>query len=216
MVDEHLISYIRENLKKGHSAESLKQVLISEGWDPREVDEAFSIVQSPAFHAHDEPPPSPPKSHPLEPQAKPKPQVEKEGPTRPKIVTIICVLGFVGSVILLIAGVLLTGIADMIGDTGIPGFSLNETASLALGGFTPMLGPLLDFLGMVLIIIALINFIAFYLLFKMNKIGWIIVIILGILQITGSAMSLSLNSVPVIVLGILIIAYLFMKRKLFF
>jgi hypothetical protein len=216
MVEESLISYIRENLKKGHSVESLRKTLVSEGWDPKQVDEAFAIVQSPAFHAHDKPAPSPPKSHPLEPKTRPKPEAEEEKPKRPKIVTIICVLGFLGGIILLIAGILLTGITDMIVETGIPGVSINETVSLALGGFEPMLGPLLDFLGMVLIIIALVNFIAFYLLFKMSRIGWIMVIVLGILQIIGSAMSLSMNSVPVIVLGIVIIAYLFMKRKLFF
>ncbi|NIP40244.1 MAG: hypothetical protein GTN39_01840 [Candidatus Aenigmarchaeota archaeon] len=207
MIDERLIDYIRDNLRKGYSLDSLRKVLIDEGWDPNQVNEAINYVQNIS------PPASPPVPSP-HPSWSPPEEEETRKPSRPTGVTIICILGFLGAILLLISGVLLVGLGGIIVNTGIP-FLGNETASVTLGGFGSVLGPLLDLMGFVLIALAVIYFVSFYLLLKMNRIGFVLVILLGLLQIIGSAISFSMNNATMIVLWAIIIAYLFIKRKFF-
>jgi len=218
MVNEKLVDFIRDGLRKGYSINYLERTLINEGWDINQVDEAINIVQTPPPPPSSTPPPSPPLTWP------PTAQAEQQAPSkrpatskssRPTGVTVICVLGFLGALVLLLSGILLTGIGGIIGNIGLPGMLGNETASITLGGFGSLLGPLLDLMGFVLIALAVIYFAGFYLMLKMEKTGFVLVIVLGLVQIIGGAMSFSMNSATMIVLWIIIIGYLLTKRKLF-
>ena len=65
------------------------------------------------------------------------------------------------------------------------------------------------------IIIALIDFVALYLLLKMKKTGWILVTLMEIITIILGVLVLSMTNILGIVLAFIIVIYLFTKRKLF-
>lgn len=46
MITQELINYIREQIKQGVSQEQIKILLIKKGWQEKEVDEAFSLINS--------------------------------------------------------------------------------------------------------------------------------------------------------------------------
>lgn len=188
MADERLVNYIRDNLSRGYSPDSLRQTLVNQGWNINQVDEAINIAQAP----------SPQPQTPSAPQAK---------PSRPTGVTIICVLGFLGAILVLFSGILLAGLGGLMG--GLT--SGDETVSMDLGG----LGSLLGLFGYVFIIIGIVDFVGFYLLLKMKRIGWIIITVMGIIFIAMNVINFSVNNILGIVLWVIIIGYLFMKRKLF-
>ena len=47
MVDQRLIDFIKNTLKKGYSEQQIKKALIEKGWQQSQVDEAFNTVRSP-------------------------------------------------------------------------------------------------------------------------------------------------------------------------
>lgn len=74
---------------------------------------------------------------------------------------------------------------------------------------------MLSFMGYIFIVIALIDFVALYLLLKMKKTGWILVTLMEIITIILGVMVLSMTNILGIVLAIVIVIYLFTKRKIF-
>jgi len=203
MVDQRLVDYIRENLQRGYPVDGLVQILLNQGWSTNEINEAIDViqgVQSPPIP----PGPAPPEmASPSAPERQPSSK-----PKRPLGVTIICVLGWFG-----IVGSLITGV----------NYLALVMPAMNLLGFGVFLSSLIGILGIVYIALAIVNLVAYYLLFKMKRTGWIIVIITGIISIAGILIigmdwgsSTSIMSfVIVIPLTLLIIGYLFMKRKLF-
>ncbi|NIO20204.1 MAG: hypothetical protein GTN76_05525 [Candidatus Aenigmarchaeota archaeon] len=113
---------------------------------------------------------------------------------RPLGVTIICILGFISAIFALMSGIILTTIT-----------SLFQNSIITLFGF----------LGYILIIIAIANFIGFYLLLKMKRTGWVIVTVMGIISIILGIASFGIDSLVSIIISAVIVGYLFMKRKLF-
>ena len=119
------------------------------------------------------------------------------------------------AILLLIAGVFSVFLGGFFADLEPFSYDLgNQTIISGLEGFE-MLGPILSFMGYIFIIIALIDFVALYLLLKMKKTGWILVTLMEIITIIFGVLVLSMTNIVGIVLAIIIVIYLFTKRKLF-
>lgn len=129
----------------------------------------------------------------------------------------ICILGFLAAILLLIAGVFSVFLGGLFADFDLAGFDLTLENQTILSGFEGFeaLGPILSFMGYIFIIIALIDFVALYLLLKMKKTGWILVTLMEIITIILGVLVLSMTNILGIVLAIIIVIYLFTKRKLF-
>ncbi len=144
----------------------------------------------------------------IEPNKTAKAETKKEAKiagTRPAGVTIICALGFVLSILLIIAGVFSIAFASYAGEFFGP-----EMANASPAIFMAI--------GAVSVIIGLIGIFAFYLLMKMKKAGWLIVTIVGIIAIISGIISITggnYTSIVSIILWIIIIGYLWTKRTLF-
>ncbi len=118
---------------------------------------------------------------------------------RPTGVTVICVLGFILSILLLLGGIAALGVGAVAGGT------LGSTV-----------GALFGVLGVIVLIIGVVGLVAFWLLLKMKKIGWILVTVIGILSIITNLISvINAGAVVGIVLWLIIILYLYKKRALF-
>ncbi|HLD48784.1 MAG TPA: hypothetical protein VJB11_00300 [archaeon] len=136
---------------------------------------------------------------------------EEQNKKRPTGVTIICVLGFLISIFSLIGGIMLLGIGTLIGGASFSANLGNTTISANTGG----LGILFSLFAIIPLISGIIGFIAFYLLMKMKKTGFFIVIILGLISIVMGIISSVMNNIISIVIWGVIIGYLLMKRKIF-
>jgi hypothetical protein len=214
MADQRLVDYIIESLRSGYTADYLVQALLNQGWDMNQIREAINAAQG-------YPPPQPaPAAQPYQtqPAAKSAGAAEpKTRPPRPTGVTIICILGFLGAILMLFAGVLIVFLGQFFDQImgvlplGNETFPLNITGLTGAGEF----GSLSGFLGMAFIILAIVDFAGFYLLWKMKKIGWIIITVVGVLTITLYAINFSINYIVSIILFAVIVVYLLTQRKLF-
>ncbi len=120
-------------------------------------------------------------------------------------------------------GFFIAGLGFLIGGDVIPlplgNFTMlgNETAPFG----SEILGAFISYLGFAFIIMGILELVGFILLLKMKRIGWIIIMILGILQIIGYlfpsliSFTFDVTSIPILLLWIIVVGYLFMKRKLF-
>jgi hypothetical protein len=118
---------------------------------------------------------------------------------RPLGVTIFSILGIIASLLVIMAGVMLVGLMGVL-----------ETAT-GLGVFAGM-GMII---GVVYIILGIVELIAYIMLFKMKRIGWIIVTVLGIIFIImGLAQDVMSNIISVVITAIILI-YLYTKRQLY-
>lgn len=124
-------------------------------------------------------------------------------------------MGFLAAILLLVAGIFsvflgefFAGFEPLTYDVG------NQTILSDLEGFE-VLVSMLSFMGYIFIVIALIDFVALYLLLKMKKTGWILVTLMEIITIILGVMVLSMTNILGIVLAIVIVIYLFTKRKIF-
>ncbi len=194
MVDERLVIYIKDCMRKGYSLDYIRQMLVNEGWKANQVDEAINFVQAPS--------PPPPGSPPA--QAKQKaPSKKPARPKRPRGVTILAVLGIILSVISLASGVLVLtagGVLSFLGGT--------DTALTLLG----FLGSFTMIIGIINLAVGLFGFIAYFLLFKMKRSGLIMVILIAITSLGPSVMNFDIIS---ILLTGLILVYLIANRNLF-
>ncbi len=123
--------------------------------------------------------------------------------TRPIGVTVICVLGFLVSILMLIAGFALAGLSGILESLGLEAMGTSGTGIVFIA------------ISVIFIIIGVACLVAFYLLLKMRKIGMIAVVILGIISIISSIIQFSTNQVVSIVIWLIIIFYLLVKRELF-
>ena len=202
MVDERLISYIRECLRRGFSENFVRETLLNQGWDINEINEAINIVTSYS---------SPSQTYSNPPLPPLKETTQSRTTSRPTGVTIICVLVFLISILMLI-----TGVFSMFFSEIMKGFSFSGTiGNTAILATFNEAGLLFSLLGFMMIIFGVVGLIAFYLLLKMKKMGSIIVTIVGIVSIIQSLISFNINNVLGIVLWVIIIAYLWTKRNIF-
>lgn len=120
---------------------------------------------------------------------------------RPKAVLVISILGFLLSLMALLGGVSVMFLGGMVAATYGP-------VGLALGGSAMLM-------GIIPLIIGVVGLIAFYMLLKMKRLGWILVTVIGILDIVMAALSFDMVSMGIAVVWAVIIIYLFTKRSLF-
>ena len=96
MADAKLIEYLDTNVKAGHPIDALKKTLIAQGWDKSIVDNAAKGIKSS------------PKQAVTGRSAEPK--ESKEPGTRPIGITLLSIVGFLASVLLILVGfVILAG-----------------------------------------------------------------------------------------------------------
>jgi hypothetical protein len=226
MADRRLVNFIKEGLRRGYSAEYLQRQLVKKGWNLDEVDEAIDTVQTP-------PPPTPSpepeqREQPLPPQIPPggrRPPPRPSGPPRPSRpsrpvgVTVIACLSFLGGILVLITGILILGFVGLVSVDYLS--PLNETS---IG--VPFVSSLeevnlMTMLGLAFIVMGVIELAGSFLLLGMKRSGWAIITAVGLIQIIGYSaagvisFSIGLEIILILVFWIVIIGYLFTKRKLF-
>jgi hypothetical protein len=59
MIKEELLSYVRQQLQKGVSKEEIAQNLLNNGWQIKDIDEAFNIISNPDYQSQQQPPQAP-------------------------------------------------------------------------------------------------------------------------------------------------------------
>src|SRR5680860_676497 len=64
MPNQQLLDYIKEELQRGVSEEQIKNSLISNAWQPQDVNEAFSFISNPTSQSQPAPSPQAPSSFP--------------------------------------------------------------------------------------------------------------------------------------------------------
>jgi hypothetical protein len=243
MADKRLIDYIKENLARGYTADYLRKILLEQGWEAGDVDEALNVVQgssamtaAPAALPAEAPEEAQPAQHRREEHyydphvdevqdlSKPETTAQdiaaaaKKPGSRPTGVTLFCVLGFLTAGLLIAAGILILTIGPLVG-VG-PGYD-NGSLPGNQTGFpgTGVTGMLSIFSGVMFLLLGTVEFAGFLLLWKMKKIGWFIVTAVGLITIAmnlvSNLASFDINSILIVVLVVLITSYIFTKRKLF-
>ncbi|MBU0530561.1 MAG: hypothetical protein ABIH52_02050 [Candidatus Aenigmatarchaeota archaeon] len=200
MANQRIVDYIRNGLSKGYPLDSLKQALLNQGWGEAQVNEAVIQTQKAitpsGMHA---PPQELPARTPGE---------------RPIGVTVISILGFLISLLAIIGAAFILFIGSMF--SGLDPTLVDDVLVISFGD----VGTYIMVLGMIPLVVGIIGLIAFFLLLKMKRSGWFLVVTLGIISIITTVVSSVLVSfettgIITLVVWIIIIAYLFMKRKIF-
>ena len=138
---------------------------------------------------------------------------EEEGKKRPVGVIIIFILGLLGSIGSVIFGAIFAFLDPAV---------LYGPEVLAL--FPDSILNQLFTIGVVNLVIGIIGLLAYILFFQMKKIGWILVILIGIFGIAYGIINLAISGFDVTLLysyiggliyNIIILAYVFLKKDLF-
>lgn len=138
--------------------------------------------------------------------ANPPQQAAKAAPAsgkRPTGVTVIVIIGFILSILILLGGIFLfavSGVAESMGMVfGQSGLGLASTVA-----------------GVIAIVIGIVGLLSFYWLLRMKKLGLILVMLISIYQIIDGIIGLAQANVNLlIILWIIILVYLYTKRALF-
>jgi hypothetical protein len=193
MADPKLVHYIQSGLKVGQPLTSLKRALVSQGWDKKSVDEAANEAQKK-------------KSYTITPK-------------RPILVTFVALIGMVLSglmipvaLILFIISIVMSALViELINSMVLPYL---ESAGWTAAVFSGLAGLMPIFICLILLGLTIFIFWSFLKLWKMERIGWLISIILTVLGLVTSlwngdwsVFSLALNAGWV--------GYLWWKRELF-
>ncbi len=113
---------------------------------------------------------------------------------RPLGVTIICILGILGSLFWIGMGTISLGLGSM----GL--------------GSLPELGAMLSAMGTIVLVLGILLLLGFYWAWKMQKKGWTIVMVL---EIIGIILSLATGDITSAALPVIIVLYLYLKRGMF-
>lgn len=213
MIDEKLVNYIKESLKGGQSEESIKKLLIEQGWSEEDLSEAFNTIkrnEQPNVNITELPKTKNVSALPEDNKLDERKTIQNQ-PKRPIGVLIISILGFISGFVSVLGGILLLVFGSEL--------SLSEFWLGVNQLFFHSINILLILLGILFIFLGAVEIFGSFLLFKMRRIGWLIVMILGILFIILSVLNIPLynilSALPGISFQILIILYLLIKRKLF-
>jgi len=133
-----------------------------------------------------------------QPAAKPAAPAASPG-QRPLGVTILSILGILVSLLIILSGVTLAGLSGMVG------------SAMNLGILT---GNAM-IVGVIFLVLGIVDLIAYIMLFKMKRIGWLLVTVLGVISILMGIATDVMSNVITIVITALIIIYLYTKRQLF-
>ena len=129
--------------------------------------------------------------------------------SRPMGVTLICLLGFAQAIISIIGSLLILTLSSAVGGIG---------AGTELGAAFGMLGALFSLFSLIPLAIAFVLIIAFVLLWKMKRVGWILVVLLEIISLLFASVGLlTMNIYAIIgfVLALVILIYLIKNKSLF-
>lgn len=128
---------------------------------------------------------------------------------RPKWVTIIYILGFLSAAILFVVGIQTLYSVNIL-------HMWSETYPGAIGVRVPgEFGSdtlLINLIGLIFLIAGAVESVFFYLLTKMRKVGWIMVMVDGLIRFT---LFLTVFNYFILAIWIVIVAYLLIERKHF-
>ena len=117
---------------------------------------------------------------------------------RPLGVSIICILGFLGAILSILAGVALLALPSL---TEVAGAEI----PVLFGGFP-------EIAGIIVLIIGIATLIALVWLWQMKKIGWTIIMVLEIISIIMAIVQMQMVN---LIIPLIIIIYLWTKKDLF-
>ncbi|MFH1294481.1 MAG: hypothetical protein ABIH90_00890 [Candidatus Aenigmatarchaeota archaeon] len=225
MVDQKLLDSLKAKLEKGKTQEEAKELLSGEGWDEEHIDEALNAIGS-----TEEPDDFPEEEKIEEPKAEDFPdekptakgfpedeprESSKEKPTgqRPVMLSIISIIGILFSILGLLGGITLLGLSglDMLG--GLTGDAGNPL--LELLGFSGVVT------GTIMSLVNIAALVGFYMLFRMNRLGWALAMAMGVISVILGLLSLVQSfaifglTFPLTLAWLVIVAYLFLERELF-
>jgi hypothetical protein len=208
MVDQNIVNYVKSSLSQGHSPDSVRQALASQGWDEGSINQAFAAAQGGAAPQGQAAPA--PQGQPAAVQGAAQPGKRTTG------VTIICILGFLVSALGIVTGVAGLLLGSLFGALGSV---TGGTAEADLGSAFGALGSFVMLISITSMVIGIVAFIAFFMLLKMKKIGWWMVIILGLISIAIPFLQLNVdviigNVLTFVIWGVIIV-YLVLKKNLF-
>lgn len=198
MADAQLIKYLNTNVKAGHSIDSLKKALIDQGWDKSIVNDAVKSLKS-----------------------SPKPKEMKEPGKRPIGITLMSIFGFLISSFLILIGLIILAGSFILRDALVliilPIISaLLLPIGIQAGTFLSG-GLMVAALVLVAILVSgfgVFLFWAYKKLWNMQKKGWFIIMGFYVLTISQQIFSSERNYISIII-GLAVLVYLFLTRKLF-
>lgn len=124
-------------------------------------------------------------------------KITKTTSERPIGVTIICVLGYIGAILMALAGIAIMAFGGLAGSLGALGLLLGSTGIVA---------------GVMLLAMGIITFVVTQGLWNLKKWAWTVTMILEGLSVLGSL--ISLNIVGLIIPAI-VLYYLYTKKEIF-
>lgn len=137
---------------------------------------------------------------------------------RPISLTLICIFGFVISLLNLLGALFSFFMYRMgMGILGNIETSLGQLSSGELGFLNYGAGSFsfLIYIGLIMLIFGVIGLISFYLLFKIKKSGWILTTILCISGIIKGIISFKITNLITIFIWVIILIYLWKNRNIF-
>ncbi|MFH0956349.1 MAG: hypothetical protein V1813_00645 [Candidatus Aenigmatarchaeota archaeon] len=187
MADQNLVDYVRSSLSQGYSADSVRQALVQQGWDPGSINEAFALasgsMRSQAYMA-----PTPQQG-----------QAAAQPGKRPMLVTVLCAIGFIFSVISILIGIAALLLGSLFGALG--GSTLGgEENTEALG----MLGSLVMLASIIPLVTGAVGIAVFILLLKMKRKGFLLTIVLGAISIAYGIYTLNVLGIAFWVFAIVV------------
>ena len=144
-----------------------------------------------------------------QPKVKPAaaPAEPSGAPRRPTGVTVVSILGIIISLLTIVGGAGLLGLGGLAASAGV---EVGMSAALMAG-----LSGMAMILGAAFLVIGIIELVAYVMLLKMKRVGWILVVLFGIITIVMGLVTNPMGNIISIVITVIIIAYLFTKRQLF-
>ena len=121
----------------------------------------------------------------------------KQTAERPLGVTIISVLGYIGAILMALAGIAMMAFGGLAGSLGALGLLLGSTGIIA---------------GVVLIAMGIITFVVSTGLWNLKKWAWTVTMILEGLSVLGSLMSVNIAG---LIIPVIIVYYLYTKKEIF-
>jgi hypothetical protein len=192
MADQNLVDYVRGSLSQGYSPDSIRQAMAQQGWDPGSINEAFAAAggeQRPLAYGA---------------QYQQQGQAAAQPGKRPMLVTVLCVIGFIFSVISIITGIVALLLGSLFGALG--GSALGGEDTEALG----MIGSLVMLASIMPLVTGAAGIAVFILLLKMKRMGFLLTIVLGAISLVLGIFTLNVLGIAFWIFAIAVVA---VRRK---
>jgi len=211
MADQRLVSYIQSSLRRGHTPDQIRKTLLNQGWRSSHIEEAMRVTPGQPMKEKLSSRDMPLKKLFSKDGKKKKRDAKSGAPEeRPPGITIIGILGILGSLIWIMIGIAVFFLVELI-------TSLGDSAGF--DGMFAILSPYLMILAIPIIAYGAIGVFTWYRLYQMRKIGYILAMVIYAIFIAITSISFVLTMEPMItiylIIPVLIIVYLYTKRQLF-